>query len=372
MTKLRVGITGYKGFIGYYLSIFIKHLANELIFVPCPAGSFEDQTKLNHFVKKCDVIVHLAAKNKKFKNVFQTNVELVKKLVLALETELSPKHIIFSSSSQKDKDNSYGRSKKKGQEILENWSIKSNYTLSTLIIPNVFGAFCKPFHSSVISTFCYLLNNNQEPEIYDDEKISFIYVENLVEIIVDLIRSNNFKNQIIKIKADECLKVSDVLSKLILFKKSYLGSGAIPKLSTNFDMDLFNTFRSYIDNSALPKDLHLINDKEEHRFEIIKDNNGGNTSFSFTKPGTITGNYFHTRKIERFCIVSGDAIVRLRRLENNEIIEYKISGKNPKVIDLPIYHTHNIENIGKSNLLTIHWRIENYFQNESHTYFKKL
>ena len=118
MNKIRVGVTGYPGFIGYYLSTHIKYLNDELIFVPCPDEFFENEAKLSYFVKQSDVIVHLAALNRgEDKEIFETNIRLVNQLVGALGNNRPKKHVIFASSIQEDRDNAYGRSKRKGQEI---------------------------------------------------------------------------------------------------------------------------------------------------------------------------------------------------------------------------------------------------------------
>ena len=140
-----------------------------------------------------------------------------------------------------------------------------------------------------------------------------------------------------------------------MFRKLYVESSIIPKLKTNFEVDLFNTFRSYIDFIDLPQQLYLNNDNRGFLFEIVKEMTGGQVFFSLTKPGIIRGQHFHMRKIERFCVVSGNAIIRLRKIGGTKIHEYKVTGDNPVAIDIPVYYTHNIKNIGKSNLLTLFW-----------------
>ena len=373
MNEIRVGVTGYPGFIGYHLSTHIKYLNDDLIFIPCPDEFFENEAELRHFVKQSDVIVHLAALNRgEDKEILETNIRLVNQLVGALENNRSKKHVIFASSTQEDRDNAYGRSKRKGQEILEAWASRSGGTLTTLVIPNVFGAFCKPFYNSVIATFCHQINYNEEPEIHVDVEIEYIYVGNLVEKICKLIKYKDIKNQKIEIKADNYIKVSDILSKLTLFRKLYLESSIIPKLQTNFDVDLFNTFRSYIDINDLAQQLYLNSDNRGFLFEVVKEMSGGQAFFSLTKPGIIRGNHFHTRKVERFCVVSGDAIIRLRKIGDAKINEYKVSGNNPVAIDIPIYYTHNIENIGTSDLLTLFWSNEIYNPDKPDTYFEEV
>jgi UDP-2-acetamido-2,6-beta-L-arabino-hexul-4-ose reductase len=373
LNKIRVGITGYIGFIGYYLSTHIKYFHGDLAFKPCPDNIFNDIAKLSHFVKQCDVIIHLAAMNRgEDKEIYETNIRLVNQLVEALENDISKKHVVFASSIQRERNNAYGRSKRKGQKILEAWVSRSGGNLTTLIIPNVFGAFCQPFYNSVIATFCHQLNHNEEPEIHIDSKIEFIYIGNLVEKIFQVIKNQDTESLEIKIDSDECIKVSEVLSKLILFKKSYMQTSTIPELQTSFDINLFNTFRSYIDYNNLPQQLYLNTDNRGFLFEIVKELTGGQAFFSLTKPGIIRGNHFHTKKIERFCVVSGNAIIRLRRIGYNKIIEYKVTDNNPTAIDIPIYHTHNIENIGKNDLLTLFWSNEIFNSETPDTYMEKV
>jgi UDP-2-acetamido-2,6-beta-L-arabino-hexul-4-ose reductase len=373
LNKINVGVTGYTGFIGYHLSTHINYLTDEFVFVPCPNDFFKDEDKLSHFVNQCDVIVHLAAMNRgEDKEIFETNIRLVNQLVEALENDISKKYVIFASTTQEKRDNAYGRSKIKGHEILRDWAEKSNGTFTTLIIPNVFGAFCKPLYNSVIATFCHQINHNEEPEIHIDAEIEFIYVGNLVEKICKLITSQAINNQKMVIKTDKRIKVSDILSKLMLFKESYMGASILPELRTSFDINLFNTFRSYIDYNNLLQQLNLNTDNRGFLFEIIKELTGGQVFFSLTKPGVIRGNHFHTRKIERFCVVSGNAIIHLRRIGYNKIIEYKVTGNDPTAIDIPIYHTHNIENIGKSDLLTLFWSNDIFNPEAPDTYIEKV
>ena len=122
----------------------------------------------------------------------------------------------------------------------------------------------------------------------------------------------------------------------------------------------------------MPQQLYPNSDNRGLLVEIVKDMTGGQTFFSFTKPGIIRGQHFHTRKIERFCVLSGDAIIRVRKIGDTKINKYKVSGDNPVALDMPIYYTHNIENIGKNDLLTLFWSNEIYNPDRPDTYFEKV
>ena len=83
----------------------------------------------------------------------------------------------------------YGKSKKEGREAIVNWAKEKGGKVTGLIIPNVFGAFGKPFYNSFIATFCYQLTNAETPTIANDGEVNLIYVQELVYRIIDEIRS---------------------------------------------------------------------------------------------------------------------------------------------------------------------------------------
>ncbi len=143
---LKIGITGQSGFVGTHLYNTIGLYPEEFEKVPFHKHYFSNTALLNEFVAQCDVIVHLAAMNRHFdpQVIFNTNIELTQKLVVALESSKSKAHLIFASSTQEERDNEYGKSKKECRKLLYNWSQKSGGKFTGLIIPNVFGPFGHP------------------------------------------------------------------------------------------------------------------------------------------------------------------------------------------------------------------------------------
>ncbi|NQU32299.1 MAG: WxcM-like domain-containing protein, partial [Bacteroidetes bacterium] len=106
--------------------------------------------------------------------------------------------------------------------------------------------------------------------------------------------------------------------------------------------------------------------------ETIKLHSGGQVSFSTTVSGITRGNHYHTRKTERFVVIKGKAKIELRKIGTKEILSFELDGENPSFIDIPIWHTHNIKNIGIVDLLTIFWINEHYNVEDGDTYFEKV
>ncbi len=120
---LRIGITGQAGFVGTHLYNFLG-LHENIERIPFEVEYFQDGTLLNEWVSQCDVIVHLAAMNRHGdpQVIYDTNMDLVKKLTTACDLAGVAPHILFSSSTQEERDNLYGKSKKEGKEKLMAWN----------------------------------------------------------------------------------------------------------------------------------------------------------------------------------------------------------------------------------------------------------
>ncbi len=371
---IKVGITGQPGFMGTHLFNYLG-TKEEIVRIPFKDEFFDDSKLLNDFVKQCDVIVHLAAMNRHEdpQVIYDTNIELVKKLITACIDTNSRPHIIFSSSTQEERDNLYGKSKLDGRRLLEDFAEENNSRFTGMIIPNVFGPFGRPYYNSVVATFCYQLSHGEMPEIHVDGNLKLIYINELVE---------EFYQQILKSGTAEFVrypvphtserKVSEVLAILTIFKEDYLEKGIIPSLDDPFELSLFNTYRCYIGDNHYPYNYVKHTDDRGSFVEIMRANTSGQFSYSTTKPGITRGNHYHTRKAERFAVISGKARIQLRKVGTLDIIEYELDGRNPSFVDMPIWFTHNITNIGEDELITLFWINEPYNQENPDTYFEEV
>jgi UDP-2-acetamido-2,6-beta-L-arabino-hexul-4-ose reductase len=371
----RVGITGQAGFIGQHLFNYLGTKDEQQICrVPFERALFEDADRLATWVASCDVIVHIAAMNRHEdpQVIYDTNVGLVKKLIAACEATASKPKIIFSSSTQEEQDNLYGQSKKDGRELLEQWAASSGGSVTSLLIPNVFGPFGKPFYNSFVATFCHLLSNGGTPEVHQDAEVSLIYVNDLVAHFFEHITNGESGVNFHKIPAPVQQSVRQVLQKLEGFKTAYVENGQVPDISQAFDKDLFNTFTSYIPKDYFPRKFVKHTDNRGAFVEIMRAGTSGQSSYSTTVPGITRGNHYHTRKVERFAVISGKASIKLRKVNTDKVYEYILDGSEPAYVDMPIWYTHNITNIGEDELITLFWINEPYDPEDPDTYFESV
>lgn len=371
---IKIGITGQNGFIGQHLYNTLGLLPQEFERIACKNLNFNDPKILDEFVRQCDVIVHLAAINrhKDPQLLYDTNISLVSKLIEALERTDSHPHVIMSSSSHEERDNMYGKSKKEGRNLFVKWTNRSSGTFTGMIIPNVYGPFGAPNYNSVVATFSHKIAHGQTPKIEVDAKLKLIYIGELVNDIIKKSKER-INEPIYKGQHTAEVKVSELLRMLKKFNLEYKVKGEIPAISNNFELNLFNTFRCYIDHkNHFPIKFKKHTDIRGSFIELIRLGVGGQLSFSTTVPGVTRGNHFHTRKIERFAVIKGKALIQLRRIGTEEVIDFYLDGEEPAYVDMPIWYTHNIKNIGKEVLYTNFWINESYDPKDSDTFFEKV
>jgi UDP-2-acetamido-2,6-beta-L-arabino-hexul-4-ose reductase len=236
----------------------------------------------------------------------------------------------------------------------------------------VFGPGCKPFYNSVVATFCHQLARGDEPRLLNDSEVEFIWVNDLVNRIIEQLSIPDEGAREVRLAGSARMLVSELLAKLRGFRDSHAQHDTVPDISDPLDASLYATYLSHLE---LEQHIHrpqVHRDNRGHLFEIIRMAGGGQVFFSTTKPGVIRGNHFHTRKIEWFCVLQGEAAIRLRKVGDTEVHEFRVSGDAPQFVSIPVLYTHQIENVGTEELLTMFWCNEIFVPEDADTYFEKV
>ena len=106
--------------------------------------------------------------------------------------------------------------------------------------------------------------------------------------------------------------------------------------------------------------------------ELFRTLERGQISVNVTKPGVTKGNHWHHTKNEKFVVVSGRGVIRFRKVEEEKILVYPVSGARMEVVDIPTGYTHNIENTGDTDLITIMWASECFDPQKPDTYYQEV
>ena len=351
---LRLGITGASGFLGWHLRAHL-HARKDIQVLVADRSIFTDAAKLGEFVSNVDAIAHIAGTNRGTESeVMNGNLQPARQLVAACERAVTRPHILFTNSIQHERNTVYALAKRAAADCLEQWSISSGACFTNLILPHLFGEGGRPFYNSAISTFCYQISRHEEPTIIIDANLELVHAQRVASQIISVFEKQ--KAGLVRVEGT-IINVSSAIERIKKIAAQY-SDHIVPRLNSVFDLDLFNTYRSYLYPHKYPVPLQLHSDNRGSLFEAVKSLHGGQCFLSTTLPGITRGNHYHRHKLERFLVVQGDAVIRIRKLLTSKAIEFRVSGSTPAYVDMPALHTHNITNSGSSTLLTLFWSHE--------------
>ena len=364
---MKIVITGAAGLLGWHLRCRLSVLeAGKYQVVALDREGFNDDLHIKAALVGAEAIVHCAGINRASDDELERgNEDLAQRLADVLsELEIKP-HVLYANSIHRDKENSYGRGKSRANTILSEWASSVGAAYSELVLPHVFGENGRPFYNSVVFTFCHQIIEGEQLAVDPNGQLELLHAQDIACQIVDLIQRGH---------EGECrlrgrvIPVAEVVGRLSAMYDSYVND-IIPDLRDRFDLQLFNTLRSFLYPGYYPKSLKLHADSRGALFEAVKNRNGGQAFLSTTKPGITRGNHFHFSKVERFLVIRGQAVIRLRRLFDDEVVEFHVAGDSPVYIDMPPLHTHSITNTGDDELMTLFWSHEIFDPEAPDTYF---
>lgn len=362
---MRIGITGADGFLGWHLRCLL-HGDTRDTAVPCDQVSFADDHALDNLVVTSDAIVHFAGINRGTADeVLNGNLAITDRLIAALVRSGRAPHVLFASSIQIEHDNPYGQAKRVCAEHLQTWADGCGARFTTVVLPNVFGEFGRPFYNSVVATFCHQLVHGEEPRIVADAPLELIHAQDVVARFVRLAHDGTVG--VVRVPGHDSLLVSEILRRLQGLNAPY-SSGTFPLLADSFDLQLFNTVRSFRFPNRAQGTFEVHADARGSLWEVARAQGAGQTFVSWAEPGVSRGNHYHRHKVERFAVLSGSGRIRLRRLFTPDVHTYDLSGEAPGYVDMPTFCTHSIENIGSAPLLTLFWSGELFDAGNSDTW----
>lgn len=359
---MNILIIGSNGFIAKNLIVRLKPLRFNLIY-----HSKQDGLEiLKEKILKSNLIFYLAGVNRVVKNKeYEKNIELTKKIVDVLKNTNRKIKIIFSSSTQVLKKNSYSHSKKKSEEILLSISKKKNIKLIIYRLPNVFGKWAKPYYNSVVATFCNQLTRNKKISIHSNKKLKLIYIDDLIDEFLSVVKDK--KSKILR-NPKNTFQITVKELATILTKFKYAVTDINFQFNNKIIKSLYSTYLSYLPDSKISFDLKLNKDVRGNFIELFKNQNSGQISFFSIKPKKIRGNHYHNTKTEKFLLLSGSVKVNFINLFDNKKFSIKVTEKKPKIFITKPGYAHNIINISKKDAKFVVWSNEIFDKNKPDTY----
>src|SRR3984957_8550377 len=364
----RILITGGRGFLGRNLA---THLLERKDCVTTIVGREDSAEDLRNWLLEADVVFHLAGVNRPQNPIdFERgNAGLTEQVCQILrEGGRSPK-IVFSSSIQAELDNLYGASKLKGEKALQSFASETGACVRVYRLKNLFGKWCRPNYNSVTATFCHNIAKDLPISVSDPAReVEMSYVDDVVSAFLAEIDGQQAGGEAGPELPSYHIQLGDLAGRIQAFHEMRT-TLTVPDFSDWFNRALHATYLSYVAPVARGYNLEIKSDARGSLAEFIKEKHFGQIFVSRTKPGVTRGNHYHHTKTEKFFVVQGDAVGRMRAVEDGPVEEYSVTGSAYQVIDIPPGFTHSITNVGTSEMVTLFWSSEMFDPNRPDTYY---
>lgn len=371
---MKVLITGANGFVGSNLQL---HLAErEDVSVVC----FTRENRIDQLfemLQGVDCVFHLAGINRPQDpaEFAVGNTELTQALcdALAIVASNSGRRVpvIYTSSTQAECDNPYGRSKRAGEDALFALRRTDGIPVHVVRLPNVFGKWCRPNYNSAVATFCFNIARDLPITINDPTaSVTLVYVDDVIERFLQImdgadaaIGAHGFTN----VAPQYTTTVGELAEKIRSFKDSR-NELTTERVGYGFLRALYSTYVSYLPPESFSYAVPQHGDERGVFVEMLKTPDCGQFSFFTAHPGITRGGHYHHTKTEKFLVIKGKASFKFRQMQSGETHELVTSGEKAEIVETVPGWTHDITNIGSDEMLVMLWANEVFDRSRPDTY----
>ncbi len=375
---MKVLITGSDGFIGKNLQL---HLAERKdVQVVCFTRG-QDVANLPELLHGVDFVFHLAGVNRPQDpaEFVSGNVDLTKVLCQAVGAEAAVTGkkipIVYTSSTQADRDNAYGSSKLYAEHALFALHREHGVPVAVFRLPNVFGKWCKPNYNSAVATFCHNIARGLPIQVNDPAApVTLVYVDDVITRFLQLMDGVDAMANADGFSSVEPQYITTVgeLARLIHFFKESRNTLMTERVGTGLVRALYATYVSYLPPELFAYTVAQHADPRGVFVEMLKTPDCGQFSYFTAVPGITRGGHYHHTKTEKFLVIRGQARFKFRHMQTGETHELLTSGEKAEVVETVPGWTHDITNIGTDEMVVMLWANEIFDSQQPDTIAMKV
>ncbi len=366
-------ITGAGGFVGRNLVATLHAMGCKELLLFEKNDTVET---LADYCRRAAFVVHLAGINrpKDPSEFYSGNAGLTDTMLRLLAENNNPAPVLVTSSIQAALDNDYGKSKKQAEDAIFAHGKATGAPVYVFRMEGVFGKWCRPNYNSVVATFCHNIARDLPIEVRDPAyELPLVYIDDVIACILDALQQGKAERDVegyCRIHPVHRVTLGRLAELIKGFAGARKGSLTVPYLAEgSFEKKLYSTYLSYLPTDQFAYDLNMHCDDRGSFTEVLRSPERGQVSVNISKPGIVKGNHWHHTKNEKFLVVQGEGVIRFRRIDSDEVIEYHVSGKKLQVVDIPCGYTHNIENVGSEDMVTVMWANECFDPDHPDTFY---
>ena len=369
---MKVLVTGAKGFVGRNLCLTLGQM-NDVEVLKYDLG---DEAKLDGYAAECDFVFHLAGVNRpKDPAEFKTgNIVFTEDILEKLAARQNPPPVLLSSSIQAALDNDYGKSKAAAEAAVRAYGEKTGAPVFIYRLANVFGKWCRPNYNSAVGTWVYNIARDLPIMVRDTAAtVTLVYIDDVVKSFISHVERAETCRGFESTCSTRSTRLNEILSvtpsytrslgEIVELIKSFHDEPQnlmVPDQADSFTKKLYSTYLAALPEDRFSYPLTMHCDNRGSFTEALHSAERGQVSVNVSKPGIAKGQHWHHTKHEKFLVVSGKGKINFRMADdpNGKIITYKVSGEKLEVVRIPPGYTHNIVNVGDTDMVTLMWANE--------------
>lgn len=360
---MKVLVTGAKGFVGRNLCLTLQQMPD----VEVLKYDLGDEPKLDEYAAECDFVMHLAGVNRpKDPAEFKTgNTVFTEDILEKLAARQIPPPVLLSSSIQAALDNDYGKSKAAAEDAVRAYGEKTGAPVFIYRLANVFGKWCRPNYNSAVATWVYNIARDLPIMVRDPAAtVTLVYIDDVVKAFVSCLSQQEpcpYTNDgVVMSVSPFYTKTLGEITDLIRSFHDEPANLMVPDQRDGFTKKLYSTYLAALPEDKFSYPLTMHCDNRGSFTEALHSAERGQVSVNVSKPGIAKGQHWHHTKHEKFLVVSGKGEINFRMADdpNGKVISYKVSGEKLEVVRIPPGYTHNIVNVGDTDMVTLMWANE--------------
>ena len=280
--------------------------------------------------------------------------------------------LIFSSSTQVNAKNLYGKSKLNAELEIRNLEVDTGNKSHIYRLPGVFGKWSKPNYNSVVATFCNNIGKDLPIQINDPEfELKLVYIDDVVEEFINKILGDDNYVKDPSVTPEYQITLGDLADQIKNFKISR-DTLVTEKVGAGFTRKLYSTYLSFLSPDKFSYSIPTYGDEEGMFAEMLKTKDSGQFSFFTAGPGVTRGGHYHHSKTEKFLILHGKAKFKFRHLITNKKHEIVISHEELRIVETMPGWVHDITNIGDKDIIVMLWANEIFNPEKPDTFANSL
>ena len=359
--KMKILVTGSKGFIGKNLIATLDNLGKYEIF-GCDVETTDEE--LTRYASECEFVFHLAGVNRpqNKEEFYSGNYGFTTVLLDKLKASKNTAPVLMSSSIQAKLDNDYGKSKKEGEDYLINYGKENGVKVYVFRLPNVFGKWCRPNYNSAIATFCYNIARDLPVTVTDRNiMLTTVYIDDVVDAFLSAIKDEVERDEdgYCVVAVTHKVTLGTIVDLIESFKESRKTLACPHMEKDGFEKKLYSTYLASLPEDGFSYELKMNKDDRGSFTEFLRTPDYGQVSVNVSRPHIVKGNHWHHTKNEKFVVVSGHGLIQLRKIGTDEVLNFEVSGDKIEVVEMLPGYTHNIINLSETeDLVTFMWANE--------------